>query len=39
MTPAPEPRPPAGSGTAFALWCLVAMLAAMLATVWLLPGG
>jgi hypothetical protein len=37
MTPAPG-RPRAGADVAFALWCVVALLGAMLATVWLLPA-
>jgi hypothetical protein len=39
MTPAPEPRARAGSDLAFALWCVVALLGALLATVWLFPGA
>jgi hypothetical protein len=38
MTPAPGQRRGAGSDVAFALWCVVALVGAMLATVWLLPS-
>jgi hypothetical protein len=39
MTPSSRPRSHAGSDVAFALWCVVALLGALLATVWLMPGG
>jgi len=39
MRPAPEPRPNASSDLAFGLWCVVALLGAMLVTVWLFPGA
>ena len=38
VTPAPGPRA-RSVDVAFALWCVVALLGATLATVWLLPGA
>ncbi len=38
MTPASGLRA-RSADVAFALWCVVALLGAMLATVWLLPGA
>jgi len=39
VRPAPEPpRPRSSSDLAFGLWCVVALLGATLATVWLLPA-
>jgi len=39
VSPASGPlRPRSSSDVAFALWCVVALVGAMLATVWLLPG-
>lgn len=39
MTRLPGPRDDAGADVAFALWCVVALLAALLATFWALQGG
>jgi len=38
VTPVPGSRA-RSADVAFGLWCVVALLGAMLATVWLLPGA
>jgi hypothetical protein len=39
MTPSHRPRSHGVFDVVFALWCIVALLGSLLATVWLLPGA